>query len=203
VSLIPFATPDDLALRLPRALTPAETAAAEALLRDASGKIRRHTRQDFTRVENDIVVLRVVEQRVMLPQRPADKPTSISYADGQGFVLSPTAWWFNGIDQVDFTPPTWLVNGPSFTFSRRPTTVSVTYSHGYNDIPDDIVGIVCAMVARVITVPGMMPGLRSGALDDFQFALGGNLTTGALGFLPDEIEILDTYKHRPTSVMFR
>lgn len=203
MSLTPLATPADLALRLQRTLTAGETSQAEALLRDASGKIRRYTRQDFTRVENDVVVLRVVEQRIVLPQRPADKPTSISYADGQGFVLSPVAWWFNGIDQVDFTPPTWLVNGPSFTFFRRPSTVSVTYSHGDTDIPDDILGIACAMVARVIAIPGLMPGLRSGALDDFQFALGGNLTTGALGFLPDEITTLDTYKHRPQSVMFR
>jgi hypothetical protein len=200
VTLEPLATVGDLEDRLGKSIT--NQAQAEAWMRDASALIRRYTRQQFTRVENDVVVLRVDRQSVFLPQRPADKPTNIVYADGQG-VVSVSAWWFNGLDQVDFTPPAWLLNGPAFNHLRRPTTVQITYSHGYATIPDDIISITCSVVGRVAAAPGIMPGLRQGALDDFSFALGGNLVTGALQLLPDEKSQLDVYKSRPRSVMMR
>lgn len=200
MALDPLATVADLEDRLGKPIS--NPIQAEAWLRDASALVRRYTRQQFTRVENDVIVLRVDRQSVYLPQRPADKPTDIVYADGQG-VVSVSAWWFNGLDQVDFTPPAWLINGPAFNHLRRPTTVQITYSHGYPEIPDDIVSIVCSAVLRVAAAPGMMPGLRQGALDDFSFTLGGNLTTGAIQLTPDERSQLDTYRGRPRSAVLR
>ncbi len=194
MALPPLATVTDLQSRFPRTLTADEGSRAGFLLGDASTLVRNYTGQQFTRVTNDTVTLRLNRGRITLPQRPADKPTAIAYADGVGTIPT-AAWWWGGLDTVDFMPPPWLGNGPAFTHLRRPTTVTVTYSHGYTELPQDVVSIVCSMVGRVISAGAVMPGLSSGGLDDFRFQMGGSLTTGAL--VLTEEEKTETNQYRP------
>ena len=203
MALPALALASDVADRLGRPLTVgAETTRTLALLGDASEKVRKYTGQQFSRVTDDVVLLRINRASVTLPQRPADKPTNIAYADGVG-VIPTAAWWWGGLDSVDFMPPPWLGNGPAFVHLRKPTTVAVTYSHGFTVIPADVLGIVCAMVVRVIATGLVMPGLREGGLDDFKFVLGGTLTTGGLQLTADEKTELDPYKRRTWSRVFR
>lgn len=202
MALAPLATTADLQARAGQPFTVEQTAQADALLLDASASVRNYTGQQFTRVTNDVATLRVSRGRVILPQRPADKPTSISYADGSG-VISTAAWWWGGLEQVDLCPPSYIANGPTWWNRRVPEAVIVTYSHGYTEIPSDVVGVVCQMAIRVLFGAASSPGLRSEAIDDYQYALGGSLVSGTVALVPEEREILDRYRRRVGAVSLR
>lgn len=190
-----LATVEQLNARLGQTV---DTARATALLEDASAVVRGYTGQHFTRMENDKVTLRVNRDRVVLPQRPADKPTVI--AEFGGAALPASAWWWGGIGVVEFGSPSWVANGP--TVSRHPRTVEVTYSHGYTEIPGDVVAVVCQMVGRVI-LSDAAPGLRSESIDDYQYQLGGGIVSGAVALVPEERQALDRYRRRVGSVSSR
>lgn len=202
MALEPLASLADLGVELGRTFDGAETARAMAQLGRASDVVRRYTGQQFTRVVNDVVVLTVDRGQVVLPQWPNEKPTLIEYADGSG-VLGAASWWWGGVGVVDLSPPSWVANGPSAGYGRRAESVRVTYTHGYDPIPGDVAGVVLGMVGRVLAVPGLMPGLREGAVDDFRFVLGGAITTGAIALIPSEMQQLDMYKRRTRSVGLR
>lgn len=187
-----------LLLEIGRALDGPETLRAQQQLERASDVVRSYTGQQFTRVEDDVAVLSVDRGQVVLPQWPNEKPTLIEYGDGSG-VVGAGSWWWGGVGVVDLSPPSWVANGPSWP-SRRVESVRVTYTHGYAQIPGDVQGIVAGMVARVVAVPGLMPGLKDGAVDDFRFSLGGNLTTGSIALTPGEMQQLDAYRRRVRSV---
>ncbi|AYN57276.1 head-to-tail adaptor [Arthrobacter phage Bridgette] len=173
---------------------------ATALLEDASAIVRGYTRQYFSRVEDDVVTLRVDNGCVVLPQRPADKPTLIARADGSG-VIGAASWWWTGMGVVELNPPAWLANGPTRR-SRPVVGVTVTYSHGYEEIPGDVVAVVCQMVARVIEGTDTH-GLRSESIDDYQYQLGGGIVSGAVALVPAEMHTLDRYRRRVGSARLR
>ena len=172
---------------------------ATALLERASAIVRGYTGQYFSRVEDDVVTLTVNRGEVTLPQRPAEKPTLISRADGTG-IYPEGSWYWGGVGIVEFGSPSWLANGPSRT--RSPQAVTVTYTHGFEEIPDDVVAVVCQMVGRVLDGSDT-PGLRSESIDDYQYQMGGNIVSGAIALVPAEKEALDRYRRRTGSVAFR
>ncbi|AYN57415.1 head-tail adaptor [Arthrobacter phage Constance] len=172
---------------------------ATALLEDASAIVRGYTRQYFTRVIDDVATLPVNRGKVILPQQPAEKPTLIARVDGTG-VYPAASWWWGGVGIVEFGSPGWLANGPSY--GRSPRSVIVTYTHGYEDIPGDVVAIVCQMVARVIEGTDTH-GLRSESIDDYQYQLGGGIVSGAVALVPAEMHTLDRYRRRVGSVVLR
>lgn len=175
-----------------------DAARATALLEDASAVVRGYTGQHFSRVVGDVVTLPVTRGMLTLPQRPADKPTAIANIDGSAIPAS--AWWWGGIGVVEFGSPSWIANGPTRTGSPR--TVTVTYSHGYTEIPGDVVAVVCQMVGRVIDGSDT-PGIMSETIDDYQFRLGGGIVSGAVAMVPDEKRSMDRYRRRIGSAVLR
>lgn len=171
---------------------------ATALLEDASAVIRGYTGQHFSRVVGDVVTLPVTRGLLVLPQRPADKPTAIANIDGVAIPAS--AWYWGGVGVVEFGSPSWVANGPSRTGSPR--TVMVTYSHGYPEIPGDVIAVACQMVGRVLDGSDT-PGIMSEAIDDYQFRLGGGLVSGAVAMVPDERRAMDRYRRRVGSAVLR
>ncbi|WP_422758284.1 hypothetical protein [Paenarthrobacter sp. C1] len=191
-----LATVEQLEARLGHAV---DADRAEALLEDASAIVRGYTGQYFTKVEDDVATLAVNRGQVTLPQRPAEKPSLISRADGSGTYPS-GSWYWGGIGVIDFGSPSWLANGP--TRSWTPQAVTVTYTHGFEEIPADVVAVVCQMVGRVIDGTDT-PGLRSESIDDYQYQMGGNIVSGAVALVPSEKETLDRYRRRSGSVRLR
>lgn len=172
---------------------------ATALLEDASAIVRGYTRQYFSRVEDDVATIPVNRGQAVLPQRPADKPTLVARADGFG-TYPASAWYWGGVGVVEFGSPSWVANGPSH--GRSPRAVTVTYSHGYEEIPGDVVAVVCQMVARVIEGTDTH-GLRSESIDDYQYQLGGGIVSGAVALVPAEMHTLDRYRRRVGSAVLR
>lgn len=112
-----LATVEQLEARLGHAV---DADRAEALLEDASAIVRGYTGQYFTKVEDDVATLAVNRGQVTLPQRPAEKPSLISRADGSGTYPS-GSWYWGGIGVIDFGSPSWLANGPTRSWTPKPS----------------------------------------------------------------------------------
>jgi hypothetical protein len=105
------------------------------------------------------------------------------------------------LNEVEFYNSTLIANGPYYRHAMR--SVIVTYSHGYQEIPADIVAVVCQVVGRVIDSAVSSPGLRSEAIDDYKADLGGGLSSGTIALVPEEMHVLDRYRTRSSSTGLR
>lgn len=184
----PLATPDDLAAYT--GLTIPEPQ-AEMALRLASGMVRRFTGQTITLVVDDTVVLRGGWPTLYLPQRPV--------LVDDDYTLTVTELGDVGL------PDLLLADGLTFTRLGDELTrdcgvwssrVQVTYSHGYDMVPDDILAVVLDVASRSVSNPS---GLRSVSIDDYSrtFAnetLGTSLTEA-------NRQILAGYRRTPRSAV--
>lgn len=168
----------------------------DAYLGRASARVRGYTRQTITEVVGDQVT-RTAFEPIRLPQRPVQQVTSVTFLDGdpiEEFTLVGSLLWLRdlaefsrvfGDDQFDF---------PLFLGRRHcdPVTVTVTYDHGYTEVPDDLVEVVCAVAARMArTPPGVEAGVRYKQVGrvNLTFAEEGSTHHGDL--LPGEKKVLD------------
>jgi hypothetical protein len=165
---------DDLQARLGRDLTEAEQARAQALLDDASALIRGYTGQDFDLVEDDQAVLRIQGGTVRLPQRPVTEVSQV-VALGGNMVPDVTVidWVFDGVDQIRLGEGTFIINLPAIWWDDDgyPGTYRVTYSHGYTQIPADVVSVACGMVLRTLTAPTTLGGVTSETIGSYSYRL--------------------------------
>jgi hypothetical protein len=203
--LPPLATADDLADYLQSEVP---LSAAVRALRTASADIRRWTRQTITRVDNDTVLLGGGDRVLALPQRPvvvdAEHPlTVVELADGGGID-------FTAVEDRDFTRlgeeltrgypwyPADRYMGWPFSRVRGvwAPRVRVTYSHGYLEVPDDIVGVCLDLAAATVSNPGRLRSESVGSV-----SVTYTVETFGTGSLTDSHrEILATYRRRVGSV---
>ncbi|MGW4505695.1 hypothetical protein ACWENO_13750 [Streptomyces sp. NPDC004436] len=158
MSLPAFATAADLAAATQRSDLSAES--ADLALASASAVIRRWTRQQITLVTDDVVTLRILtEQELVLPQRPV---LGVSQVRVNSLVLQD--WVLSG-DRLLRTGG-WR-RLPGATTYPDPGLVEVTYSHGYDEIPDEVRAVCLDLAAMSVTNPG---GLRESerAIDDWR-----------------------------------
>lgn len=167
-----LATAADLVARLGRDLTSEESVRVEALLADASARIRAYTGQDFELVEDDQVVLRAQGGMIRLPQRPV---TAVSAIVAIGFNGAPDValadWWWDGLDQVRIGAGDYIINLPERWWDDEdgyPGTFRITYSHGQTP-PADVVAVACAMALRTLTSPALAGGLTSETVGPYSY----------------------------------
>jgi hypothetical protein len=188
--LAPLATVADLEDRV-GTLTDAQRARADALLRDASAKIRSYTKQTFDRVLNDVIVLRPVGAHLRLPQRPVTAVDQVVALGGtvSDLTLPLGSWQWDGIDLVELWPlstETFLGLPESWGEGFGPDTYRVTYDHGYAVTPEDVVSVACSMVGRSLLSPSMVEGLRSETIGSYSYSLGGDGSVGATVRMSDD-----------------
>lgn len=185
MSPTPLATRADLEASLQRSLDATQAAMA---LRRASARVRKYCRQEITLVENETVTLPGNGRVLRLPQRPLVVDgthlltvtelfgiTDVEYValEGRDYTRIGTeltrgeAWW----------APTrlmgWPWMRPQGIWSQR---VRITYSHGYAEVPDDIVDIVLDLASMNMTNP---QGLRSESIDDYSRTFAAETIGGA------------------------
>lgn len=197
-----FADVGDVANFLQLAITTVEQeAAAHRALEEATAAIRNYCRQEIELVEDEEITLDVAagRRRLLLPQLPVVEVSAVvedeetltvtdHYKLGQHGILHRVGCcWREGVQ-----------------------IVTVTYSHGYEDIPDDIVAVCTRAAARAYQA-GLkaadaegVPGIASKSLGDFSVAFNaeGSVNSGeaVLGasaarmLLMSEKEILDRYR---------
>lgn len=184
MALPPLATAADLAA----AGATGSDEAMELALRRASGRVRRYTRQDFTFVADDTVELAGGERVLRLPQYP------LVVDDGHLLTVAEVADFggveWTAIEDRDYTrlgneltrgypwqAPTrlmgWPWNRPQGIWAPR---VRVTYSHGYGEVPDDVVDVVLDLATMNLSNPG---NLREVAIDDYRQVFASESIGGA------------------------
>lgn len=182
MALPPLATAADLA-----ALTQAELpgASAELALASASAIIRRWTRQTLTRVVDDVVTLRVLdENELFLTQRPVE---SVSQVRVHALVLQD--WVLSGDRLLRYGGWRCL---PGTTTYPDPGLIEVTYTHGYAEVPDDIRAVCLDLAAMTLTNPG---GLRQVSIDDYSRTFASE-TLGSGTLSAAHREMLGGYRRR-------
>lgn len=149
---------------------------AELALRRASGRVRKYTRQVITFVAGETIDVPAGGRVLRVPQRPlvvdGDNPlTVVELADFSGIQ------WV-AIENRDYSrigdeltrgypwqAPSRLMGYP---FTRQlgvwAPKVRLTYSHGYAEVPDDIVDVVLDLASMNLANP---ENLRSVAIDDY------------------------------------
>ena len=209
--LPPLANPSD-ATALGYSLPPAT---AQALLTRASTRIRSYSKQQVTRVENDVQTYRITDGGIRLPQRPADKPIAV-VANNQFGVGFPLTW---------YTWDGWLLECPH----RRPAldwqpwniwpmgwagmclctafNATVTYSHGFTTLPDELLDVTCSVADRLAnTAAGMESGVRSEGVGDYTVTFSVESLDTASGLLPGEKVTIDQIfgaKQRAATIQLR
>lgn len=162
--------------------------AIDLALRRASARVRRYTRQDITFVADDMVELSGGERALRLPQYPLVVDDShplaiVEIADFSGIEWVAT----EGQDysrlgneltrgypwQAPARLMGWPWNRPQGVWAPK---VRVTYSHGYDEVPDDIVDVVLDLATMNLSNPG---NLREVAIDDYRQVFASESIGGA------------------------
>lgn len=182
-------TTDDLEARLGRNLTGDELARAAALCDDVTAAIVSETGQTFT-LATTTQHLKVRYGIVRLPQRPVASVTAVEDRNDNDVTYE-----WDQADRLDVRCQvfdTW-----SMEPYRTPLQyVDVTYVHGYETAPADIVGVACSMALRALGQSPTDGAIVSEQIDDYSYRIGATGAAGAFGVLPDERRVLDRYKRR-------
>lgn len=194
MALDPLATTDDLAVRLGRDLTETEVAQAEALIAGASARVRTYTGQDFTVVEDDTVQVKVRNGVARLPQRPV---TAVAGVEDLNDNTVTHTWLNDDRVQVGVTALNWFEVEP---YRNALLEVVVTYTHGYEEIPSDVVDVVCSMAARSMARGPDSGAIQSESIAGYSYSLGATAAAGTVGLLNDERAALDVYRRRGTAI---
>lgn len=125
---------------------------ANRLLDMASARVRRFTRQTLTAVPGDVISIPGVwSSELHLPQIPVTAIASITI---DGVLLDPSEYSFTKSGLVTRRRAWW--GGPR-------STIVVSYDHGFNPIPDDIVQIVADLVAEQLRNPDQLQSETAGS----------------------------------------
>ncbi len=191
-----FCTAADVAAFLQIEVTEYD-AALERAIREASAAIQNYCHQTLEAVEDDEVEFVYASgRRLFLPELPVSEVSEV-VEDGE--TLTETDDYLLGAHGVLHRVGRAWVGGPAF--------ISVTYSHGYETLPDDLVGVATRMAARAYQA-GLraanaegVPGIASTTLGDYSVTFtgegGGEGVMGASAapmLLRSEKEILDRYR---------
>ena len=202
----PLASIEDLAVRLGRPLTASEETRASALLADASAKVRSYTKQTFTRVDGETVVIRAQQGDIRLPQRPVIDVTSVVAVGAGGAPDLPVVGWFwDGLDIIRTSTDSPIVNLPERWYEEDrdayPDTYRVTYSHGAAKVPDDVIGIVARMALRTLTAPTMAGGVTGETIGPYSYRTDGSGIGTAVVMTDEDRRELADAGYRPKAGM--
>jgi hypothetical protein len=99
-----------------------------------------------------------------------------------------------------------VVLGSTLRFDDEPLRnatefVDVTYDHGFDELPHDLIGIVCQIAGRVIGTSVEDTGKQSETIASYSYSLGAAAAAGAVGLLPAEREALSTFRRPGAPVL--
>lgn len=197
----------DVEDRLGRDLTDAETGRALAALRDTSAVVRRYTRRTFTR-EQSTQRLRPVGGKVTLPQRPVVSVDAVVVLGDQGQRITLPVWtWDGGSELWIYSDSSQIINlseSLADLFLYRTPLVEVTYTHGFAEIPDDVVAIVAGKAVVQLSLPASGGGVMSSETADiYSYQLAGFARSGPLGLSDADKLILNAYRPGAKAIELR
>lgn len=157
-------TLDDLEVR---GVTFSDPSRADAVIADVSASIRAYTGQEFDLVEDDEVRLRVRNATVRLPQRPVVEVSAVADTDGNSLEFT----WDSGdvIALAAFDSLRYFEVEP---FRYRDRWIDVTYTHGYETVPEDIVAVACSLAASALSRDAGALGVTQESAGPFSRSFG-------------------------------
>lgn len=156
-----FADHTDFANRLGLTLSTAEQDRADSLLTSASGVIQERMRQQIELVTDDTYTVRSsYDDRVRLPERPVISVSSVvlTLIGGAATYTPPDNTWY--LDRDEIVRTAWpLAAQYAFAGYQRGWLgplyqMQVTYTHGFETVPELVKSICMEMVTRVWVNPG-------------------------------------------------
>ena len=179
-----------------------DNVSAQRAITEATAAIRNYCHQTIELVEDDVWTFDVRPARwnLMLPELPVVEVTGV-VEDGEPLDLEDDY-------QVGLYGQLWRVGR---RWKEGVQVVAVTYTHGYETIPDDVIGVCTRAAARGYQA-GLrsaesegVPGVASKGLGDFTVSFvgetGGGVGEGVMGasaarmLLLSEKDVLDRYRY--------
>lgn len=156
--MAPFATTDDLGAFLAEVLTGARQTQAAVALEMATARIQGWTKRRLELVVDDVVTLDgTADTELTLPSWPVVEVTAIEI---DGVAAAGTSYKRSG--GTLFRDAGW---------GRRGGTVDITYTHGYDPLPDDIRMVAVQLAVRIMQNP---MGIRQEAIGTYSVTYGGD-----------------------------
>lgn len=160
---------------------------ADLMLRLASGEVRAHTGNLFSRVDDDVVILNGTGSTILLlPEAPVVDVTMVLEGVGRtteldlvgGLVDSPSWEWDESgiLERLDGI------------WARRRRWYQVTYSHGFETIPDEVVAVVLEAASNAYLNPD---GIRQEALGRYSYS--STAREAGVGLTDANRSVLDPY----------
>lgn len=201
MGLPPLAQVRDVTNRLPSTIS-VEPIRVTALLADASAAVRRFTKQTFTATQSTANI-RPVGSRLRLPNQPVISVDDVRvWLQRDGDPAPFPAWFWDGSNEIWLlTSGNYVINMPeemTDTLAWQTPMFAVTYTHGYTEIPEDVVAVVCSVVTRLITAPSM-GGVVSENVGDYGYRLSDIAVQGPMALTSAEKSILAAYQPAPMS----
>jgi hypothetical protein len=182
-----LATVDQLASFMQLPLTSADPTAT-LLLQIASGMVRDDLKQQLDPVTDDIVELDPINgTTVRLPELPVTDVTLVEYLDS---TVTPAVWTTADPSTYTVSRKTGFVTVKPWTgvcWPTDPESWRVTYSHGFAELPDSLLGVVLGVAARAYSSPASIELERLGGYQ-VKYAVE------AEGFSALELKTLNRYK---------
>lgn len=142
---------------------------SEVALRRAAARIRGHLRQEVTAGTSTITARGPVFR---LPQRPVTAVTSVT---------------------VDGVAVEWELSGSVLTVDSL-ETVTVAYSHGFAELPDELAELVCQVASR-LNAPNesLAGGVQTESAGSFSVGYGWDAWKAQAGLTQGEKDALGRY----------
>lgn len=193
----------DVADRFPALASDQETR-VQSLLADASAVVRSYTKQGFTKTQT-VARIRPIGGRLRLPQRPVVSVDSVKVFDYNENLVTIAGWMWDGGNEIWLLVGEVVINlaeGLRDLFRYNTPLCQVTYTHGYDETPDDIVTVVCGMVARALATPGY-GSVQSQTAGPFSQRLSSAAIDGIAALTDADRRILNGYGPRAATVELR
>lgn len=201
--MLALASSEDVTNLLDRDATTIDQRRIPALLDQASAVVRRYTRRTFTR-EQSTIKIRPIGDKVKLPQRPVISVDSVGIFYNNA-LLPVAGWSWDGDDEVWLYPEGIVINLPEALgelLQNHTTRAQVTYTHGSDEIPADIVGVVCGMVIRTLNTPGG-GAHKSETAGPFSHTFTDAGLGGIVALTKDDRDALNIYRRKGATVELR
>lgn len=187
MELPPIAVVEQLAAYLQQPLAAADPSAT-LMLQIASAMVRDELQQDLTFTAGDVAIVDPINGAwVFLPQMPVSAVTAVEYLDTS---QSPAAWVVADPSLYSVSLRLGVISALPNTGVRWPQTPGswrVTYDHGYETIPDGLVGVCLGVAARTYSTPAGAELERIGGYQ-VKYAMQAD------GFNPLEKAVLNRYR---------
>lgn len=143
----PLATPDALSAFIGAPIDPTR---AQQLLTQATGIIQEWTNQYLLNVTGDTVIVDPNSDGwASVPELPVNDVASFEYLDdrdGVWYTYDTSVYRWNRYGKI------YLVQQPDY-WPWQLDSLRVTYSHGYNPIPNGLAGVCIQLAARLFANP--------------------------------------------------